>query len=144
MSMAAMGTRDMPSSQKEDQLKGLRRELWFIAQHADDPEFAFSAQGKEKVGDAETSILDISGGGQQLRWFVDPKSGHVLRSQFQGSTPAGPATQVADFSDWKTVDGLSLPFHVEISSNGQPSATVAVSSYEFNPAVDAAIFEKPK
>jgi zinc protease len=143
MSMAAMGDRDMPSSQRDDQLKALRRELWYIAQHSDDPQFVFFAQGKEKVGDIETLVLDITGGGQQLRWFVEPKSGHVLRAQFQGTSPTGPATEIVDYSDWKTVDGLSLPFHVESSLNGQPSMSAVVSSYEFNPVVDASIFEKP-
>jgi zinc protease len=144
MSMAAVGTRDLPASQREDQLKGLRRELWYIAQHAEDPQFAFSAQGKEKVGDAEASVLDISGGGERLRWFVDAKSGRVLRATFQASSPTGPATQVEDYSDWKTVEGLSLPFHVEVSSNGQPNTSVVISSYEINPLVDAKIFEKPQ
>jgi zinc protease len=144
MSMAAIGTRDMPSSQRESMLKNLHRELWSIAQHADDPQFAFAAQGTEKIGDVETSILDISGGDDQLRWFVDAKTGRVLRSSFQGNTPTGPGTQVTDYSDWKTVNGVNLPFHAEITSNGQPSGTVAMSSIEFNPAVDTKIFEKPQ
>ncbi len=145
MSMAAMGgPRDLPSTQRNSFLQGLRYELWSIAQHANDPQYAFTAQGKEKVGDVEASVLDISAGGDQLRWFVDPASGRVLRSQFQGDSPTGPATQVVDFSDWKTVDGVSLPFHSELSSNGQPSASVAISSYQFNPAVDDKIFDRPE
>jgi zinc protease len=144
MSMAAMGTRDMPSSQRESMLKNLRRELWSIAQHADDPQFAFAAQGTEKIGEVEASILDISGGGDQLRWFVDAKTGRVLRASYQANTPAGPATQVSDYSDWKTVSGVSLPFHVEVTNNGQPSGTVATSNIEFNPTVDAKIFDKPQ
>src|SRR5262249_39908568 len=70
MSIAAMGgARDMPASQRENVLKNLHRELWSIAQHSDDPQYAFAAQGKEKIGDQEASVLDISGGGDQLRWF---------------------------------------------------------------------------
>src|SRR5262249_33701047 len=144
MSMGAMGTRDMPSSQRQGMLKNLHRELWSIAQHADDPQFSFAAQGKEKIGDVEASILDISGGGDQLRWFVDAKPGRVLRASYQGNTPAGPATQIADYSDWKTVNGVTLPFHAEVSSNGQPSGAVTMSNVEFNPTVDAKIFEKPQ
>ncbi len=144
MSMAAMGgTRDMPTSQRESMLKNLRRELWSIAQHSDDPHYTFAAQGKEKIGDVEASVLDISGGGDQLRWFVDSQTGRVLRASFQGNTPSGPATQVVDYSDWKTVDGVTLPFHFDVSANGKPSISVAVSSFEFNPAVDAKIFDKP-
>jgi zinc protease len=145
MSMAAMGgTRDLPASQREDTLKGLKHEIWYVAQHADDPQFSFAAQGKEKIGDVEAQVLDINGGGDQLRWFVDPDTGHVLRAQFQGNSPTGPAPQVVESSDWKTVDGVTLPFHEEISANGQPSVSIVVSNLEFNPTVDAKIFDKPE
>jgi zinc protease len=145
MSMAAMGgTRDMPASQRENMLKNLHRELWSIAQHSEDPQYAFAAQGKEKIGDLEASVLDISAGGDQLRWFVDSKTGRVLRASFQANTPSGPATQVVDYSDWKTVDGVTLPFHREVTSNGQASISVAVNSLEFNPAVDAKMFDRPQ
>jgi hypothetical protein len=144
MFMAAMGTRDMPGSQRATTMKNLRFELWSIARHADDPKYTFAAQGKEKIGDVEATVLDISDSKDQLRWFVDPKTGRILRSQFEGDTPTGPATQVVDFSEWKTVDGLTLPFHSELSSNGTPSASVAVTSFEFNPAVDAKLFDRPQ
>ncbi|HEV3039844.1 MAG TPA: pitrilysin family protein [Candidatus Angelobacter sp.] len=145
LSMAAMGgTQDLPSSQREDTLKGLHREVWYIAQHVDDPKFSFAAQGKEKIGNVEAAVLDINGAGDQLRWFIDPQNGHVLRAQFQGTSPAGPGTQVVESSEWKTVDGVTIPFHQEISSNGQPSVSIAVSNVEFNPIVDAKIFDKPE
>jgi len=143
MAMVGAGSRDLPASQRDERIKGLRREVWYIAQHADDPQFAVSAQGKEKVGDTEAAVLDISAGGEQVRWFVDTKTGRILRATFQAVSATGPATQVEDYSDWKAVEGLNLPFHVEISANGKPSASVAVSSYEINPTVDAKIFEKP-
>lgn len=144
MSMAAMGgTRDMPASQRDDTLKGLHHEVWYIAQHAADPKFSFAAQGKEKIGSVEASVLDINSGGDQLRWFVDPQTGHVLRAQFQGNGPTGPGTQVVDFSDWKAIDGVSVPFHQEVSMNGEAAISTVVSSIEFNPTVDAKIFDKP-
>jgi zinc protease len=144
MSMAAMGTRDIPSSQREGMLKNLRREVWFVAQHSDDPLFSFAAQGTEKIGEVDAAILDISGGGDLLRWFVDAKTGRILRASYQGETPNGPAAQVTDYSDWKSVNGINVPFHEEISSNGQPSGAVTLSNVEFNPAVDPKIFEKQK
>jgi zinc protease len=144
-SMAAMGApRDMPASQRDDMLKGLRRRIWYIAQHAADPQFVFAAQGKEKIGDVEAALLDISYGGDQLRWFVDEKTGHVLRTQYQGNGPTGPDTVVVDYSDFKTVDGVSVAFHEEMTSNGKPSMGVATSSIEINAAVDPKIFDKPQ
>lgn len=144
MSMAAMGgTRDMPASQRDDALKGLHHDVWYIAQHAADPKFSFAAQGKEKVGNVEASVLDINSGSDQLRWFVDSQTGHVLRAQFEGNGPTGPGTQVVDFSEWKTSDGVSVPFHQEVSVNGESAVSIAVSSIEFNPIVDNKIFDKP-
>jgi zinc protease len=145
MSMAAMGgPRDLPASQKEDTLKGMRREFWYVSQHAADPQFFFVAGGKEKVGDVDASILDIFHGAEQLRWFIDEKAGRILQEQHQGNTPTGPATQVVVYSEWKTVDGISLPFHEEVTANGKGTSSVAVSGAEINPAVDPRIFEKPQ
>lgn len=143
MSLGPMGVRPMPASQKEDSLNSLQRELWFIAQHADDPQYTFTARGKEKVDGVDVAVLEIHAGAQQLRWFVDPASGHIVRTEFQGNSAQGPSTQVVDLSDWKTVEGLNLPFHSEVTSNGAPTASVTVTSVEVNPAVDPKLFEKP-
>jgi outer membrane lipoprotein-sorting protein len=143
MSMGAMGVRPMPETQKKDSLNSLQREIWFVAQHADDPQYTFTAGGTEKVGDVQAAILDIREGPQQVRWYVDPASGHVLRTEFQANSQQGPATNIVDQSDWKTVDGVTLPFHQEVTSNGTPSASVTIKNLQFNPTVDPKLFEKP-
>ena len=48
-----------------------------------------------------------------------------------------------DYSEWKAVDGITIPFHEEASDNGEPSGSVKINSFEFNPAVDAKVFAKP-
>ena len=143
MSMAAMGVRPMPETQKKDSLNSLQREIWYVAQHADDPQFTFTSEGNQKVGDVQAAILDIHEGAQQVRWYVDPATGHVLRAEFQANTQQGPATNVVDQSDWKTVDGVTLPFHQEVTSNGTPAASVTVTDLQLNPTVDPKLFEKP-
>src|ERR1041385_1992468 len=145
MSMAAMGApRDMPAGQRDDMLKGLRRRVWYIAQHASDPQFVFAAGSKEKIGDIDADILDIVGGGDQLRWFVDAKTGHILRASFQSNGPTGPDNVLVNYSDFKLVDGVSVAFHEEVSSNGKPNMEVAASSVELNTTVDPKIFDKPQ
>jgi hypothetical protein len=90
------------------------------------------------------SVLDVSAGSVQVRWFVDPKTGHIVRSQYQANSRSGPATQVIDYSDWKVVDGFTVPFHAEATTNGEHSATVVINSYEFNPVIDPKLFDKPE
>ena len=142
VSVAGMAVEPMPSSQREDSLQGMHRAVWYVAQHSRDPEFVFSFQGKEKIGDVQASILDVRGDGQQWRWYVD-QNGRVLRGQYQRIGETGPTTRIVDYSEFKPVDGITVPFHEEITVDGKPAATVVVNSYEFNPTVDPKIFEKP-
>jgi zinc protease len=143
MQMGSMGTREMPAAQKEESINGLHRNLWYVAQHVSDPQYTFTAAGTEKVNGVDSAVLDVAAAGLQWRWYVDPKTFHIVRSQYEGTGQAGPETRTVDFSDWKTTDGLTLPYHEELSTNGKPSATIVTSSYEVNPAIDPKAFEKP-
>ena len=139
---APMGTQDMPASRKEEMVKELKRDPLYIAQHTDDPKFTVSAAGSAKVGDVETSILDVNADGAEVRWFVDPASGRILRSSAQTMGMAGPGEEVTDYSDWKSIDGISLPFKEAKTQGGAPRASVEIQEVEFNPKVDPALFEK--
>jgi len=46
-------------------------------------------------------------------------------------------------TDWKTVDGITLPTAFTATTAGQPSASGKVTTMEINPTVDPKIFEKP-
>ena len=61
MTMAGMGSRSMPPAQKNEMLSQLHHDLVYVAQHADDPTFTFTAAGTEKIGDVDAAILDIGG-----------------------------------------------------------------------------------
>jgi hypothetical protein len=45
--------------------------------------------------------------------------------------------------NWKTVNGVSLPFSRKNKQNGQDSSATEITTIEFNPAVDPKLFEKP-
>jgi zinc protease len=140
---APMGTRDMPASRKEDAMSDMRRESLVVAQHADDPKFVFSSGRTEKVGDIEAKVLDVNADGAQVRWLIDPETGRILRSISQATGPEGPGEQVVEYSDWKTVEGLSVPFKEVRSLGGEKQFSVEVKEIEINPAVDMKLFEKP-
>lgn len=140
---APMGTRDLPASQKAEMLKELKREPLFVAQHGDDPKFTFSAGETAKVGDIETQTLDVNADGAEVRWFVDPQSGRIVRSSGTSMGMGGPAETVSDYADWRVVEGISVPFKETKTRGGEKDATVEVVEYEINPSVDAKLFEKP-
>lgn len=139
----AMGSRDLPASQKEEQLKEIYRDPFFILQHAGDPDVTFTSAGSEKIGDIDAQIVDVNSKGAEVRWYVDPASGRILRSSNRAMTPTGPATQVKTYSDWRMVDGISLPFHSVVTVNGEESGKSTTEEIVINPQVDSKLFEKP-
>ena len=143
MSMPGMGSRSMPLDQKTEMLSQLHHDLVYVAQHADDPGFTFAAAGTEKVGDVDAAILDIGGTVPWVRWYIDPKTGYVLREKYKGVGQAGPFDGESDLSDWRTSDGLTMPYKHENKQNGEQSSTAEFKKIELNPQLDPKLFEKP-
>jgi zinc protease len=143
MSLAGMGMRSMPPAQKTEMLAQMHHDLVYIAQHADDPAFTFTAAGTEKIGDTDAAILDIGGAVPWLRWYVDPKTGYVLREKYKGLGQSGPFDGETNLSDWRSSDGLTLPYAHQNKQNGQQTSTAELKKVELNPAVDPKMFAKP-
>jgi zinc protease len=139
----AMGSRDLPPWQSDELRKEMKLDPFYVAQHADDPSFAVAVTGNGKVGDTGVEVLSVKAGDSSARWFVDPQSGHILRSVTQAMGPSGPSERVTDFADWRTVNGITMPFKETRTMAGKPESVVDIQDVEFNPAVDPKIFEKP-
>ncbi|MBI4164382.1 MAG: insulinase family protein [Acidobacteria bacterium] len=138
-----MGSRDMPASRKDETLADLKRDPLSVVQHAGDPTYIFAAAGAEKVGDVEARILEVNADSASVRWYVDGQSGRILRA----ASPAGgpePGERVTDYSDWKTIGGVTLPFRKVRTRGGEKESSIEIKEIEFNPAVDPKLFEKPE
>jgi zinc protease len=142
MSLPGMGTRSMPPAQKSEMLSQLHHDLVYVAQHADDSAFSFAANGTEKIGDVDAAILDIGGAIPWVRWYIDPKSGYILREKYKGMGQQGPFEGETDLADWRTADGLTMPYKHENKQNGQPTSTAEFNKIEVNPQLDPKLFEK--
>jgi zinc protease len=143
LSAADMGVREMPESQRTETLDQIKRNLVYVGQHLDDPAFIFAASGTEKIGDAEAQIVDVSGDGVTIRWYVDPKTGRVLREAYPAMGRSGPVQAESDLADWKSSDGLTLPYLHKNKQNGQDSSTIQYTAIQVNPTVDPKLFDKP-
>jgi zinc protease len=143
MSMAGMGTRSMPPAQKNEMLAQLHHDLVYVAQHVDDPAFTFTAAGTEKIGDVDAAILDIGGAIPWVRWYIDPKTGYILREKYKAMGQSGPFDGESNLSDWRTVDGLTMPYKHQNKQNDQETSNAEFKKIELNPAVDPKLFAKP-
>jgi zinc protease len=140
MSLTGRGTRSVPSDEFESQI---HHDLIYVAQHVNDPAFTFAAAGTEKVGNVDAAIVDIGGAIPWIRWFVDPKSGRIVREKYKATGPKGPVDLETDLSDWRTAEGLTLPYIHKNQQNGQSASSVEYKKIELNPTIDAKLFEKP-
>ena len=137
------GTQDLPGSQRDEMLRQVRRNPLFLGQKGEDPKLSVSAAGTEKIGDVTVEILDLSYDGLDVRWFLDGASGRLLHASYAGSGPAGPSTVVVDYSDFRPVNGLTLPFLQEASQNGQKVQTLRIEEIKLNSGFDPKAFQKP-
>jgi len=143
MAIPGMGSRSMPPGQKTEMMAQLHHDLVYIAQHADDPAFTFAAAGTEKIGDTDAAILDIGGAVPWVRWYVDPKTGYILREKYKGMGQMGSFDGETELTDWRTTDGLTLPFKHDNKQNGSATSTSDYQKVEVNPQLDPKLFEKP-
>ena len=143
MSLPGMGTRSMPPEQKTEMMSQMHHDLVYVAQHVDDPAFTFSAGGTEKIGEVDTTVVDVGGAIPWVRWYVDSKTGHVLREKYKGTGQSGPFEGETDLAEWRTVDGLTMPYKHENKQNGQQTSTAELKKIEVNPPLDPKLFDKP-
>jgi zinc protease len=143
MSMAGMGSRSMPPAQKTEMLSQLQHDLVYVAQHAGDPSFTFTAAGREKIGDVDAAILDIGGAIPWVRWYIDPKAGYVLREQYKAMGQSGPFEGETNLADWRAADGLTMPYKHQNKQDGKETSSAEVKKIEVNPQLDPKLFAKP-
>ncbi len=143
MSAAGMAAHDLPASERSENMAQIHRHLIYIGQHLDDPQSVFFAQATEQIGQVETRMLDVRVGDMAIRWFVDPKSGYVLRELYQGRGPSGPFHGETDLSDWKTTSGITLPALHKNKQDGRQTSIVERTAIDFPSTFDPHLFERP-
>jgi hypothetical protein len=80
---------------------------------ANDLEYKFSLKGLEIIGDLVTTVLEIALKEDKTTWNVNPSTERVLRAIRMARSLTGTATLTAyEYSDWRTVDNVSVLFRI--------------------------------
>lgn len=135
--------RELPPAMHDSEMTGLKRDFLNVLQHANDPKYTFMAGAKEKLGELETSVVDVNADGALTRWWIGA-DGNLLQERFSEVGQAGPATLTMKYSEWKSFDGLKYPTKFEMVSGEEPGGSMTMSAMEVNAAVDPKLFEKPQ
>ena len=100
--------------------------------------------GKESLAGREAYVLETTPQtGPRGRTWIDAETFLPLKTAATVDVPQlGQIEQVTEFSDYRTVDGLKIPFSVKTSNPVQTSTTV-VADVKHNVEVDEGMFGKP-
>ena len=95
------------------------------------------------VEDKEVTIIQgMAPGKSRIKLFFDTQSGLLLRQLRYTDTPVGMVPIQIDYSDYREVAGVKLPFHSVVTwTNGQ--TIIELSSVQPNVAIEAPRFGKP-
>lgn len=126
----------LSSDEKMDLLHYFNTDPLFIAHNIRRREYRFAAGRREQIGDRECQELKVEVNGVSSSWWIDLETGYVLRSDFQ--------SRRLDFSDFRKVGALTVPFQVTTRLDGEVISTASFTRYEINPEINIeAIFRKP-
>jgi zinc protease len=100
--------------------------------------------GVEKIGEHDAYVLDAhdAEGADAEKMYFDTQSGLLVRDISQRHMADGVSPVQVDFSDYRIVDGIKLPFSMHQLAGGN-EFTITMSEVQQNVNVDDAEFAKP-
>jgi predicted Zn-dependent peptidase len=101
-------------------------------------------QGKAQVSALSADTALWKSGDFEVKLTFDPKTHQITKMVYNSIGMAGPAEMQAVLSDFKAIDGLTLPFREEIVQNGQPFGDRTISERRINAGLKPESFAKPK
>jgi len=130
-------TTAIPAATLEEIQAGVKLDLLAVSQRQD--QFSCTLEGTEQIGSLTTTKLRVQGEGVEVLWNVDPKTNRLLRTTFK---PGMSDQMVTDFSEWKQVNGINVPF-VRHTVKGTVTTDISIDEYQVNPATEASLFKAP-
>lgn len=100
---------------------------------------------REKVGDRDAYVLMFAPKtGPAMRAFIDAESLMLVRTVMSVNVPqvGGDVEQVVEFSDYRDVDGIKVPFGIT-SANSLQTIKASLTEVTHNTDIDDASFVRP-
>ncbi len=101
--------------------------------------------GREKVGGSEAYVIRFTPkSGPAVRVFIDSQSSMLVKTIITVNVPqlGGPVDQVVEFSDFRDVDGIKIPYTTR-SSNPLQTTTATLNDVKHNTQIDDSLFARP-
>lgn len=139
--------RPMPDAARIDMQREMQRRPLWILRARKAAGFNAMASGTATVGESAVEQVGVEIDEMNYTLGIDPATGRLVTLSYWRRGPLGDFGKVTKvFSDFRIVDGLTLPFKVSATFNDAPwkEQSANVVSITINGKADLALFEKPK
>ena len=95
------------------------------------------------IDDKEVNVIQGTGaGGSRFKLYFDRKTGLLVRQLRYADTPVGMVPTQVDYSDYREVAGVRMPFKMVVTwTDGQ--SNILFADVQPNIAIDATHFARP-
>ncbi len=138
-------TLPLDAPQRADQEQQLQRKPLALLRARAGLKAAYSGAGK--AGETAVEQVTVELAGTPTTLGLDAATGRLLSLSYRRRGPQGTFGEfVQTFSDFRTVDGLTLPFKVTATFDGQPwkDQSATIETININGAVDPKLFAIPQ
>jgi YHS domain-containing protein len=100
-----------------------------------------------KASLASEGNVDVQLPGFVTTLGIDPATGRIVSQTYKGRGPGGVVGQIViNYSDYRTVEALSLPFKTTATFDGQPfpALSATTEAITVNSQIDPSSFKKPQ
>lgn len=139
------GAQPLPDSRRADLEKSLLRHPLGLLQARREPDFKALATGPGTADGQAVELVSVERRGEVVSLALDAATGQIVSLTYRGTGATGaPGEIVQTFSDWRTVDGISYPFSLTSTFDGQPQMTAKAESLAVDTPVNEADFVAPE
>lgn len=144
MSVGGNPPQVMPDGPQTDALK---RAVDFDAAFLDWQKKGHTLEYKGKVteeGKPYHHLVFTPKGGPPIEYYLDPETGLETKTVMQMKDPGMQGKMETRFTDYRTIEGRTMPFVMTNIVDGKQVAQVRLERVEFNVPLDDALFRIPK
>jgi YHS domain-containing protein len=144
--LANNGAHPMSEANRTAIHKDLYHELIVLLRARTRPDFKASLAGNA-AEEKSLDHVDVELPGFTTTLGIDSGTGRVVSQTYRGRGPGGVVGQIViNYSDFRTVEGLSLPFKTTATFDGQPlpALSATTEALTINGQVDPSNFKKPQ
>jgi predicted Zn-dependent peptidase len=134
-------TRTLPASARGQVLGQLWRSVPYLMVNLEEEGLSAEATGTETVDGTEYRTVEVSPPvGSAFTLYLNPDTMRPARLKSDVQGQQGTVTVVQEFSDYRSVSGVTVPFQQVVYQNGSKAGEATVQSFEVNTTLEDGLF----